>query len=283
MNRCRAFTLIELLVVVAIIALLVSILLPALQTARELARVSICLMNQRTCGLSLALHEHENDGLYPAHVNMYRGMSAWWTELLYAGFLASPEYVWCPSWKGDDLDAASEQIEKWNGYPLTEAMPGPSFLGALDYGSYGPWYIGGASSWTSWPSNHINGGGRWLELGGTTLGANFFNVDKFVPDRSGNLYAMDSARLNTGEHLTFEEMKERMTTPYTDPASCFTGPSQGGMIYKFYNDMPRWDGLSIRHGYNTCGLFFDGHAERIDGENLYAQYAGEPDCIWDGW
>ncbi|MBK8913736.1 MAG: prepilin-type N-terminal cleavage/methylation domain-containing protein [Phycisphaerales bacterium] len=63
MNRQRSlpgFTLIELLVVVAIIALLISILLPSLSAARETARVSVDLSNQRQ--LLLGANTYLNDG-----------------------------------------------------------------------------------------------------------------------------------------------------------------------------------------------------------------------------
>lgn len=59
------FTLIELLVVIAIISLLVSILLPSLQKAKDLANNVVCASNLKGIGLSLAMYDQEYDGQRP--------------------------------------------------------------------------------------------------------------------------------------------------------------------------------------------------------------------------
>ncbi len=64
-KRRTGFTLIELLVVVAIIALLISILLPSLSRARELAKRAVCLSNLRGIGQSMNIYSNDNSEWFP--------------------------------------------------------------------------------------------------------------------------------------------------------------------------------------------------------------------------
>ncbi len=106
MKDRRAFTLIELLVVIAIIAILASLLLPALSRAKEKAKAAFCLNNLKQWGLATQLYATDNNDYLPPDGTPNPGESStntgWYVQL--PQILSLPRYHDMP-WR-TNADAA---------------------------------------------------------------------------------------------------------------------------------------------------------------------------------
>jgi prepilin-type N-terminal cleavage/methylation domain-containing protein/prepilin-type processing-associated H-X9-DG protein len=88
-RKSKAFTLIELLVVVAIISVLISILVPSLNEARDNAEQVACMSNLRQIGFAFAMYLDDNEGWFPR--------SVWWYLDFYPTYVTAEESFRCAS------------------------------------------------------------------------------------------------------------------------------------------------------------------------------------------
>jgi prepilin-type N-terminal cleavage/methylation domain-containing protein len=144
-NKHQGFTLIELLVVIAIIALLMAIIMPALNRVREQAKTVICQSNLHQWGSIFLMYTNDNDGYFLEGYHQ-GGHTAQWHKAM-KNYYQERKIAFCPK-------AMRNRVEKLGG------KAGSSTWAHLAGGTFYAWgqdngeaYSGGSYGVNSWCTN----------------------------------------------------------------------------------------------------------------------------------
>jgi len=228
----QGFTLIELLVVIAVIALLLALLVPALQVAREQACRAVCLSNHRQLMLAWLSYANEHDGCLVdgsvAHVHAYR-----------------------------EVEKRSS-VRGWLGRAFLETNR-TALVEHPDKGSLWP-YINDVDFYRC-----PNGMSGHLATYGIVSGANGTEMAGTVVDDTRDWGTLNRTGKRVGGTVLHLSRLEEITRPGPAKRAVFIDLGQS-IISDFHVDylLPLWHTAylpPLRHANGTTLSFADGHAE----------------------
>ncbi len=241
--KSGAFTLIELLVVIAIIAILASMLLPALSKAKEKGKAAACLNNLRQLGIAQKLYADDNDSRY-CYTFQVRGDNvirrAWFNFL--QPYVKTTNIMLCPTW----TPKFKQFVQDY-----------PSAVGDQLVSNYGMnFQLGGCD----WP--------------------NVWDVKNWPPTKDTAVRnpgaTVDVADAGCKPIKSTDPLK-CVTTASKEKPGCWIvhdpnndAPNNGGVT----NDDPNWGGPLLRHMGRCNVLFADTHAENLPASRWY--WGGTP-------
>ena len=248
MKREKKFTLIELLVVIAIIAILASMLLPALNKAREKGRQAACTNNLKQMGTLMSFYQGDYKAFYPWFVFSSNGAAGGGTlyswiayQAVYTGKFKSlaDVAIWYPVSSNSNYEQAKAKFSLF-------ACPGAKWIWP------DPLQFGGNRSAASHQSYATNYAANF-----SLMGINYGATPK------------DSKRLT--------QIRKPSTT-----SSCWDGVRSPNGDNIWYITQGSGNIVDYRHTNSTNALFADGHAANFPRTGvLPISYRSTPLCLWE--
>ncbi|MFH1417216.1 MAG: type II secretion system protein [Planctomycetota bacterium] len=283
----RGFTLIELLVVISIIAVLISVLLPALAMAKEAANVALCSANLRELAQTADQYSNDNDptgsGSFPSqpwHLGFTPPSNPWGADLvsefIYGGYQTTIE----SEYENADYRKVPTIARPYNKYMapgVTGTAPIKNYVCPSDKSNatptvgevYGPEGPPVDTRYGSWEAN------------GNSYAIDWYWVEGSGQDVYGDIYAMHafgSAMLTKkvgGSAAEFVLFMENMMNAYMYEAVEPGTPPQMGFL-----------GIGWHRKISVYAMgFMDGHAEYRNIDTRFTRDTGwniwpEPDTAW---
>lgn len=123
MKRKSGFTLIELLVVISIIALLMSVMMPALGRAREQAKTVVCKANLRQWGLCFSLYTVDNDDRFMEGLTGKFDSNLCWFRVL-KRYYEDESILYCPKAKKTEEEGGRKPFVAWKDWIVNDGLSG---------------------------------------------------------------------------------------------------------------------------------------------------------------
>jgi prepilin-type N-terminal cleavage/methylation domain-containing protein/prepilin-type processing-associated H-X9-DG protein len=156
MDKPRGFTLIELLMVIAVIALLIALLIPALQRANEQAKSVVCQANLRQMGITFTMYAQDNDGYFHHEIGSKPNNS--WVAAMRPYYSHEPEIRACPMTTKFFSEGLTGPFVGWGVYGEGDIPNVPDWAIQGDYGSFG------FNGWIANDNGGYHHGKNWLTL-----------------------------------------------------------------------------------------------------------------------
>lgn len=258
MYNKRAFTIWELLCVIAVIALLVALLMPALSRVRSASTRTICFSYMRQYGIAGVQYLYDNDGIFPDEPN----------EWLYTKESISDAHPIGCRWHdramspGGEIMSTSQEYrgKMWAYFDQTRIGPCPTFRGfARSRGCENPNHNNDLDIKPQY-SYTMNG---YL---GTTQAGGVLRVDEVRDPRGVFFFAEENSWSLRPDHPTFGArwLSAPLSTKALDDTALLVTPTpQAEDCFATYHNAPRGD---LNRGSGNV-VFIDGHVELIGVED----------------
>jgi prepilin-type N-terminal cleavage/methylation domain-containing protein/prepilin-type processing-associated H-X9-DG protein len=277
MNSRRGFTLIELLVVIAIIAILIGLLLPAVQKVRDAAARMECQNNLKQIGLALHNYEGTNRKWPPLYPGTAPGSTAFnykytWSVLAQLNPHLEQTNIYNTMDLKQPMYDAANQITAQNKFAVVQRVAiflCPSDRGSPVSSAYGVTDMG-PTNYVACHGSALSGGGYGSPIGGDGIFPAVTGVKiTDIGDGTSNTVAMSESILGDGAEVApTQPGDERTAYKYLG----FTGtlPSDANCA----GTPPLWN------GYNRRGFMWaSGEARCVSYNHYYTPNSKNFDCV----